>query len=137
MTSSPHIHFRKRPVVIEAMQLPDDDRPAYDAGGDNDEFHEIGRAMTAQVRAIAVWMTSRGYDANPDDEDRSRWGPNSFHEGTPLPEYGINYLEIETPDGTMSAQPGDWIVRDVTGEFYICKDSTFAETYERAEAPRG
>ena len=38
-------------------------------------------------------------------------------------------VEIETWEGTMTAEPGDWIVRGVQGELYPCKDSVFKETY--------
>ena len=30
----------------------------------------------------------------------------------------------------MWAQPGDWIIRGVQGEFYPCKPDIFAATYE-------
>lgn len=30
----------------------------------------------------------------------------------------------------MRAEPGDWIIRGVQGEFYPCKPDIFAETYE-------
>ena len=42
-------------------------------------------------------------------------------------------LEIETPEGTMTAHPGDWIIKGVKGELYPCKPDIFAETYEAAE----
>lgn len=40
---------------------------------------------------------------------------------------------IETLEGQMRADPGDWIIRGVKGEFYPCKPDVFAETYETAE----
>ena len=43
-------------------------------------------------------------------------------------------LEIETFEGTMVAQPGDWIIRGVAGEFYPCKPGIFAATYEAVDA---
>lgn len=39
-------------------------------------------------------------------------------------------LAIETPEGTMWADPGDWIIKGVKGEFYPCKPDIFAATYE-------
>lgn len=39
-------------------------------------------------------------------------------------------LFVETLEGTMRADPGDWIVRGVKGEFYPCKPDIFALTYE-------
>lgn len=37
---------------------------------------------------------------------------------------------IDTLEGSMSAQPGDWIIRGVKGELYPCKPDIFAWTYE-------
>jgi hypothetical protein len=33
----------------------------------------------------------------------------------------------------MTAQPRDWIIRGVAGEFYPCKPDIFAATYEPAD----
>jgi len=37
---------------------------------------------------------------------------------------------IETLEGVMTAQPGDWIITGVEGERYPCRDSIFRVTYE-------
>lgn len=39
-------------------------------------------------------------------------------------------VAIETLEGTMIAEDGDWIIRGVKGEFYPCKPDIFAATYE-------
>lgn len=39
-------------------------------------------------------------------------------------------IQIETLEGTMTANPGDWIIRGVKGEFYPCKPDIFEATYE-------
>lgn len=39
-------------------------------------------------------------------------------------------LVIKTPEGTMVAKRGDWIIRGVKGEIYPCKPDIFAATYE-------
>ncbi len=44
-------------------------------------------------------------------------------------------LLIPTLEGVMTAQPNDWIIRGVKGEFYPCKPDIFAATYEPAAAP--
>lgn len=41
-----------------------------------------------------------------------------------------NGFKIETLEGVMTAQPGDWIIKGVKGEFYPCKPDIFAATYE-------
>lgn len=40
---------------------------------------------------------------------------------------------IETLEGTMRAEIGDWIITGVKGERYPCKPDIFAATYEPAE----
>jgi hypothetical protein len=43
-------------------------------------------------------------------------------------------LYIDTLEGTMSAEVGDWIVRGIEGEFYPVKPSIFERTYREVEA---
>ena len=42
-------------------------------------------------------------------------------------------VEIVTLEGTMRADPGDWIITGVKGERYPCKPDIFAATYEPVE----
>lgn len=42
-------------------------------------------------------------------------------------------LRIETLEGIMRAQKGDWIIKGVKGEIYPCKPDIFAQTYEAVE----
>lgn len=39
-------------------------------------------------------------------------------------------LVIHTLEGDMEASVGDYIIKDVNGEFYPCKPDVFAKTYE-------
>lgn len=39
-------------------------------------------------------------------------------------------VRIRTLEGTMTASPGDWIIRGVQGEFYPCKPDIFEATYD-------
>jgi hypothetical protein len=41
--------------------------------------------------------------------------------------------KIETLEGLLTAEPGDWIIRGVKGELYSCKPDVFALTYERID----
>ena len=45
----------------------------------------------------------------------------------------ITKLEIETLEGTMTAQIGDFIIRGVDGEFYPCKPDIFERTYDKVD----
>lgn len=46
---------------------------------------------------------------------------------------GISYSKvyIRTLEGVMSANPGDYIIKGVQGEFYPCKPDIFKQTYEK------
>lgn len=84
--------FRKKPVVIEAVQWR----------GDNvDEVFGIS----------AVPEVDRSFVHNPIKK----------------------VFEIDTLEGKMLANVGDWIIRGVKGELYPCKPDIFEATYEPAE----
>lgn len=90
--------FRKRPVVIEAMQF-------------------FGTMVSSND--IFAWM------------DEHEDSPPASYTGTGDPSDG--FLLIDTLEGEMRANAGDWIIRGVKGEFYPCKPDIFSATYEPAE----
>ncbi len=45
----------------------------------------------------------------------------------------LNGLYIETLEGNMRADVGDYIIKGVNGEFYPCKPDIFEKTYEPVE----
>lgn len=42
-------------------------------------------------------------------------------------------MYIDTLEGRMYAEAGDWIIKGVKGEFYPCKPDIFEATYEPAD----
>ena len=82
-------YYRKKPVVIEAIQY---------TGG----IHSADK--------VIAWAIERG--AGP--------GMRYVRLG--------NTVDIKTLEGTMSADPGDWIIRGLAGEFYSCKPDIFEVT---------
>src|SRR5690606_36671283 len=46
------------------------------------------------------------------------------------------WFAIDTLEGVMRANPGDWIIKGVKGEFYPCKPDIFEATYEAVDAVR-
>ncbi len=42
------------------------------------------------------------------------------------------FLDIVTLEGTLFANPSDWIIQGVKGEIYPCKPDIFEATYEPA-----
>ena len=45
-------------------------------------------------------------------------------------EMGTESFYIETLEGNMLCQKGDWVIKGVKGEFYPCKPDIFEMTYE-------
>lgn len=39
-------------------------------------------------------------------------------------------MRIQTLEGMMTAEIGDWIIKGIKGEFYPCKSDIFEATYE-------
>ena len=40
---------------------------------------------------------------------------------------------VHTLEGTMTAKPGDWLIKGIKGEMYPCKDDIFQMTYEAVD----
>ena len=43
------------------------------------------------------------------------------------------WCEIKTPEGTLTATTGDYIIRGLNGEIYLCRADIFEKTYEAIE----
>ncbi len=83
--------YRKKPVVIEAAQLPASDE-------------EAGQELIDFL-----------YSMDREWEEETDGG-----------------IIIHTLEGDMRANPHDWIIKGVKGEFYPCKPDIFEATYEPA-----
>ena len=46
-------------------------------------------------------------------------------------------ITIFNPHGSVTARPGDWIIKGVKGEYYPCKPDIFEQTYAPAEVVNG
>ena len=96
--------FRKKPVVIEAVQL--------NWRNWNDVCDFLGGVI------------------GPHNPGRSAhdFSDTCGEEGESWIE-----VTIPTLEGDHTAKHGDWIIKGVKGEFYPCKPDIFAATYEPAE----
>jgi len=43
------------------------------------------------------------------------------------------FLDVPALGGHMTAEDGDWVIKNVKGEFYTCKPDIFEQTYEPVE----
>lgn len=85
--------FRKKPVIIEAIQLP-----------------PKGNITDAQANEVVEFLRDAAW----------------------FQDWNVGGLNIRTLEGVMHADPCDWIIKGVKGEFYPCKPDIFAMTYEPA-----
>lgn len=106
MTAPTELHFRKKPVEIEAFQMTKERRM------DNSDWPE--------------WL-NRAWN-----EGRNAPGAlQRVNMEAPLPDF----LQIVTLEGLHLVSWGDWIIRGVKGELYPCKPDIFEATYEPAALP--
>lgn len=100
--------YRKKPVVIEAIQWTGDqfdgapaewleEALARGKTGERLTKYDVGAAKVIAVRI------------------------------------GEDIVEIGSREGVMLASPGDWIIRGVAGELYPCKPDIFAAAYDLVE----
>ena len=58
------------------------------------------------------------------------WIINAIRASKVRIDYNPLSMKIITLEGTMTAIPGDFIIKGVQGEFYPCKPDIFEKTYE-------
>lgn len=97
--------FRKRPVVIEAVQL------RWDTWSEMCDHAGVGSIADGRPEGCRV-----DADGNVTSETTGRIG-----------------LQIPTLEGLMLGIENDWIIRGVRGELYPCKPDIFDLTYEAVE----
>lgn len=98
--------YRKKPVVIDAMQLK------WETWNEMCDFAGVGCRSDGKPEGCLI-------------------GPD----GQPLPTDGSKSSEelgllIPTSKGTKVARQGDWVIRGARGKLYLCKSDVFAATYE-------
>jgi hypothetical protein len=102
--------YRKKPVEVQAVRWtggPESADPIIDW------ILTTGKHSASWTEAHEGFQShdGRGYPAEPE------------------------CIRISTMEGTMRAEPGDWVIRGVEGEFDKCEDSIFREAYEPVAAP--
>jgi len=80
-------------------------------------------------KPVVIEAREMGIDAEPEEMNALKdWcgGTAAMYDGKPA-------IIIPTLEGDQRAEPGDWIIKGVAGEFYPCKPDIFLAIYERAE----
>lgn len=89
--------------------------------------------MTRLFRKRPVTIEARHVNAQDWDEvtDIARWCGAELLDREFFLAAGDNaVMAIETLEGFMYAEDGDWVIKGVIGEFYPCKPDVFQATYE-------
>lgn len=78
-----------------------------------------------------VQIEARQYDGTMYDAfEHANWIHDGGHKAYIESAAAGHFLIIVTLEGEHRANPGDWIIKGVAGEFYPCKPDIFAATYE-------
>ena len=97
--------YRKKPVIIEAIQW------------DGKNLVDVSAFLCKRTRKAAL------KEINSSDISCKKWDD---YESIVIEEG----LTIDTLEGRMRADIGDYIIKGVNGEFYPCKPDIFDKTYE-------
>ena len=96
--------YRKKPVVIEAMQL-----------GPSPEERD----------AVSRWLEGKNVPRIPEDDLSSQTGHYFLDTGSGM--------TIRTMEGDMAARVGNMVILGVKGEAYACDLDIFRMTYDEVE----
>lgn len=92
--------------------------------------------LTGRFRKRPVEVEATQWDGGESDGRRIEAWADSWHEGSLglVKDDDKLIIVVYTIEGAMAtAQPYDWIIRGIQGEFYPCKPDIFKETYEPVE----
>ena len=84
--------------------------------------------VDSETNVMYFWHTG-GYSGGLTVMVNENGQPLTLYENT----FGITRLFIETLEGDMDVEVGDYIIQGVHGEYYSCKPNIFTETYEEIE----
>ncbi len=98
--------FRKKPVVVEAVQL------RWDTWNEMCDHAGVGKLSDAKPEGCYIQADGKA-TLTPGASD-------------------VLGLLIPTLEGLMTASQDDYVIRGVKGEIYSCKPDIFEQTYEPA-----
>ena len=103
--------YRKKPVVIEAIQL------RWDTWQEMCDHANVGKLSEGKSEGCWIGDDNKPIpDQNKPDCTKNRLG-----------------ILIPTLEGLMIGIQDDWIIKGVKGEIYPCKPDIFEQTYEKVE----
>ena len=97
------MRFRKKPIVIEAMQLE------WGTWNEMCDFAGVGKLSDGNPEGCFIGEDGQGH-SEPVSNEIGLW--------------------IPTLEGLHLARENDWVIKGIKGELYPCKPDIFTETYE-------
>ena len=94
--------FRKKPIVVEAVQL------LWTTWHEMCDHAGVGKLKEGKPEGC--YVNEKGQITKDTN--------------------GCLGLRIPTPEGVMLAIEGDWVIKGIKGELYPCKPDIFEATYE-------
>lgn len=89
----------------------------------------------AKYRKRPVVIEAFLWTGGPDQTEDPEWIGDAIRRGDVYYQGGDEpHLTIETLEGKMRANVGDYIIKGVKGEIYPCKPDIFWATYETVES---
>ena len=86
-----------------------------------------------KVKKKAVVVDAFQWTGGPDQIEDPEWIVKAIiEERVRIRNTGL-IMKIQTSFGTLTAYPGDWLVKDARGGIFPYDDATFKETYEVVE----
>lgn len=91
---------------------------------------KVERYQKKPIEVSAVQVTDQNVN------DVAAWcGGTAVNMMLPVnPPIHVSEIHIKTLEGIMAAQPGDWVIRGIKGEFYPCRGDIFEITYQHIPA---
>jgi hypothetical protein len=84
----------------------------------------------AQYRKKPVVIEAFKWTGDENQTEDPEWIINAIKASKVRIDYNPLSMKIITLEGIMAANPGDFIIKGVQGEFYPCKPDIFEKTYE-------
>lgn len=88
--------------------------------------------MKYRKKPVVIEAFKYNYNANSETVAYPQWFMKAVLLGA-ISENDDNTVSIQTLEGKMRVNDGDWIIQGVAGEIYPCKPDIFETTYEEVD----
>lgn len=88
----------------------------------------------ARYRTLITEVDAFRWTGGPDQTEDPEWIVQAIKQDRVWFDRGLTVtMMIQNPVGVLHAFPGDWIIREPSGEIFPCKPLRFARNYEEVK----